>query len=80
MPNKPYKIKDDVPMTVGEPAVAYQRTEPAIKLNTNVPYNPALPCRMTIDELKAEVRQSVEDAGNGLGITLEQARMRHPRL
>ena len=38
------------------------------------------PCLMTIDELRTELRQSVEDARNGLYITIEQARKRHPRL
>jgi len=38
------------------------------------------PCRMTIDELKTELYQSIEDAKNGLYITIEQARQRHLRL
>jgi hypothetical protein len=36
------------------------------------------PCRMTVEELRAEVRESVEDAKKGLGITVEQARSIHP--
>jgi hypothetical protein len=35
---------------------------------------------MTLAELKAEVRQSVADAQTGSGITLAEARARHPRL
>jgi hypothetical protein len=66
-----------VPMTVGEPAVAYQKAVSRASENRNL--NSVQPCRMTTDELKTEVRQSVEDARNGLGITLEQARVRHPR-
>jgi len=38
------------------------------------------PCRMTLDDLKTELRLSVEDAQKGLYITIEQARKRHPRL
>ncbi|MDR3262667.1 MAG: hypothetical protein LBT78_12675 [Tannerella sp.] len=44
------------------------------------PSENTVPCRMTADELRAEVIQSVKDARNGLGITVEQARARHPRL
>ncbi|MDR3269652.1 MAG: hypothetical protein LBT83_11385 [Tannerella sp.] len=39
-----------------------------------------VPCRMTADALRTEVIQSVKNARNGLGITIEQARARHPRL
>jgi hypothetical protein len=39
-----------------------------------------LPCRMTVEELRAEVRESVKDAEKGLGITVEQARTIHPRI
>ena len=38
-----------------------------------------MPCRMTVDELRAEVLQSVKDAQNGLGISIEQVRSKHPR-
>ena len=67
MPNKQYKTPENTPTIVSEPAIAY-RTKPAV-----------LPCCMTIDELKSEVMQSVEDAKNSSYITLEQARARHPR-
>lgn len=30
-----------------------------------------VPCQMTIDELKEEVRQAVKDLDNGLGISQE---------
>lgn len=68
MKNKQYKKSENTPATLHEPAVTYltKSTSP--------------PCSMTIDELKNEVRQSVKDAQNGLHITLEQARNRHPRL
>ena len=36
----------------------------------------AEPCRMTEAELRREVMQSVEDAENGLGVTLAEARKR----
>ena len=67
MPNKQYKTPENA-TTVCEPVVAY-------RTKSGVP-----PCQMTIDELKTEVQQSVEDAKNGSYITLEQARTRHPRL
>ena len=38
------------------------------------------PCRMSLDELKTELRLSVEDAQKGLFFTIEQARKRHPRV
>ena len=38
------------------------------------------PCRMTLSELKTELRLSVEDAQKGLYFTIEQARKRRPRL
>jgi len=38
------------------------------------------PCRMTLSELKTELRLSVEDAKKGLYFTIEQARKRRPRL
>jgi len=38
------------------------------------------PCRMTLSELKTELRLSVEDAKKGLFFTIEQARKRRPRL
>ena len=67
MPNKPYIVPETMPTNVCEPEVAS--------------FVEALPsCSMTLDELKAELRQSVEDAQNGLYFTLEQARSRHPRL
>jgi hypothetical protein len=33
---------------------------------------------MTVDELRAEVRQSEKDYGNGLGITTEEMLKKHP--
>jgi hypothetical protein len=44
------------------------------------PENDDLPCRMTVEELREEVRESVKDAEKGLGITVEQARAIHPRI
>ena len=38
------------------------------------------PCRMTLSELKTELRLSVKDAQKGLYFTIEQARKRRPRL
>ena len=68
MPNKLYVFPETTPANTCEPEVAYcsQAVEP--------------PCCMTLDELKAELRLSVEDAQNGLYITIEQARKQHPRL
>ncbi|GHT44135.1 hypothetical protein FACS189438_2470 [Bacteroidia bacterium] len=37
MPKKPYKLTEAKPATVGEPAAAYQRTEPATEWNPNIP-------------------------------------------
>jgi hypothetical protein len=78
MLNKSYKTPEDVPMAVANSAVAYRagatETSPSLEWRPNV----VQPCRMTVDELKTEVQQSVEDAANGLGITIEQARKRHP--
>ena len=62
-------------MIISEPAVAYRRAKVPM-----FPLYDHLPCQMSIEELRADVCQSVEDARNGLGITLKQARMRHPRL
>jgi erythronate-4-phosphate dehydrogenase len=39
-----------------------------------------LPCRMTVEELRTEVRESVKDAEKGLGITVEQARTIHQEI
>jgi hypothetical protein len=78
MPNKSYKNPEDAQMVVADSAVSYRtgaaESSPSLEWRPNV----IQPCHMTVDELKAEVRQSVEDAGNGLGITIEQARRRHP--
>jgi hypothetical protein len=38
-----------------------------------------LPCRMMVEELRAEVQESAKDAEKGLGITVEEARAMHPR-
>lgn len=38
------------------------------------------PCQYTEEELKIRVRQSVEDAKNGLGISQEDMRKRHVSL
>ncbi|MDR0232130.1 MAG: hypothetical protein LBI82_08435 [Dysgonamonadaceae bacterium] len=35
------------------------------------------PCRMTETELRCELKQSIEDAEKGLGVTLVEARKRH---
>ncbi|MDR3261515.1 MAG: hypothetical protein LBT78_06735 [Tannerella sp.] len=37
-----------------------------------------LPWQMTVDELRAEVRQSEEDYGNGLGMTTDEMLKKHP--
>ena len=71
MAKKSYIHLNKETMQVQEPTVAYQRMNAV---------SATFPCSMTIDELKAEVMQSVEDAQNGLGITIEQARNRHPRI
>jgi hypothetical protein len=72
MSNNSYRIEDDgVSAMVSEPSMAY-------KMATH--NYPTMPCRMTTNELKAEIRQSIEDANNGLGITLSEARKQHPRL
>jgi hypothetical protein len=39
-----------------------------------------LPCQMTVAELRAEAEQSVLDAQNGWGISIEEARALHPRI
>ncbi|MDR3328905.1 MAG: hypothetical protein LBS63_02195 [Prevotellaceae bacterium] len=39
-----------------------------------------LPCRMTVAELRAEVEQSVLDVQNGLVVSMEEMRARHPRI
>lgn len=61
----------------------YKTAESAtIDFEPDVAYSDSLlvpPCLMTIDDLKTELRQSVKDARNGLYITIEQARKRHPR-
>jgi hypothetical protein len=67
MPNKLYKTPEDAQAIVAEPVATYPAKVTVSR-----------PCHITVDELKAEVLQSVEDAGNGLGITIEQARKRHP--
>jgi hypothetical protein len=74
MPDKPYKSSDNMPDCVAEPAVAYK----AMPFDIVEKFD--LSSCSTLAELKAELRQSVKDADNGLGITLEQARARHPRL
>jgi hypothetical protein len=67
MSNKPYIVPETTPTNICEPE--------------GVSFVEALPsCSMTLDELKIELCQSVEDAQNGLYITIEQARSRHPRL
>jgi hypothetical protein len=38
------------------------------------------PCQMTVSELRNEVMTSLEDASNGLGVSVEVARARHPRV
>jgi hypothetical protein len=38
------------------------------------------PCQMTVNELRTEVMASVEDAHKGLGISVDAARARHPRI
>ncbi|MDR1783271.1 MAG: hypothetical protein LBR13_03320 [Dysgonamonadaceae bacterium] len=74
MSNKPYNLTDNTTESVAEPAVAYN----AVHLGIVEKFD--LRSCSTLAELKAELRQSVKDASNGLGITLEQARARHPRL
>ena len=65
---KLYRTEENTPTIDSDIDVAY----------CDSPVKP--PCRMSIDELKTELRQSIEDARNGLYITIEQARARHPRL
>ena len=78
MPNRQYKTNDDTPAILAEPAVTYRAGRRG--WNSGMVYNPPLPGSLTIDELKVEVRQSVEDACKGMGITFERAKMQHPRL
>ena len=68
MLNKPYIIPETAPTNVCEPEIAY--FSPVV----------APPCRMSLDELKSELCQSIEDAQRGVYFTIEQARKRHPRL
>ena len=35
------------------------------------------PCQMTVNEMRYEVMQSLQDAEKGLGVTIKEARSRH---
>lgn len=78
MPKKEYETGGNALEILAEPAVAY-RTKP-LRGNVETASGAVLPGQVTIAELKTELRQSLEDSRNGLGITLEQARARRPRL
>ncbi|MDR2556233.1 MAG: hypothetical protein LBC49_00795 [Bacteroidales bacterium] len=72
MSNNSYKTEEnDLSTVVCEPSIAYKMA---------VHNYSTMPCRMTESELNAEIRQSIKDADNGLGITISEARSRHPRL
>jgi hypothetical protein len=49
MPNEPYKIKDNAPMSVGEPEVAYQSAN-AKTLSSGDNWNPNIPFHGTQEE------------------------------
>ena len=68
MLNKQYFMPEAAPINIG------------VQEFDCCPQTVAMPCCMAIDELKTELQQSVEDANNGLGITIKQARKRHPIL
>lgn len=38
------------------------------------------PCKMTVEELRNEVVESIEDVRKGLGVSIENARAKHPRM
>jgi len=79
MPIKLYNTEKDTRSTVAEPIMAYRAATVNSSPNPATLLHSVLPCCMSIDELKFEVQQSIEDAQNGLGITLEQAKSRHLR-
>jgi hypothetical protein len=48
MPTKPYKTKDNVPATLGEPAVAYENA--SVQTSSSDSWNPNVPFHGTQEE------------------------------
>ncbi|MCL2414622.1 MAG: hypothetical protein FWC94_05140 [Bacteroidales bacterium] len=54
MPKKPYKFTEDTPMTVDEPALAYEVAPP--KVSTSKKFNPNVPFHCTQEEFLEHIR------------------------